>query len=98
MPSLGSVWPDIAIHPGETLEEELGARGMTQKDLAQRLGKPPQAVNEIVRRRKGISAEMAIALEGALGISRRFWMTLQSDYELTLAHHQQQSPGRSPER
>ena len=79
-------WPDLAIPPGETLRDELQARGLTQKELAARIGRPPQAINEIVRGKKSITAETALALEGALdGISARFWLNLQADYELTLA-------------
>lgn len=78
--------PDLAIPPGETLAEEIEARGMTQRQLAAKIGRPPQAVNEIVRGKKAIPADTALALEEALdGISAKFWLNLQADYELTLA-------------
>ena len=53
------VWPDIAIPPGETLAEELEARGLSQSELARRMGRPVQTVNEIVRGRKTITAAEA---------------------------------------
>jgi HTH-type transcriptional regulator/antitoxin HigA len=89
--SIGA-WSDLAVPPGETLRDELRARGLTQKELATRIGRPPQAINEIVRGRKAITAETALALEGVFeGISARFWLNLQADYELTLARIRRQA-------
>ena len=51
---------DAVIHPGGLLAEEIEARGMTQRELAMRMGRPPQLVSEIVRGRRGISAETAL--------------------------------------
>jgi HTH-type transcriptional regulator/antitoxin HigA len=77
---------NLAIPPGETLAEEIEARGMTQRQLASKIGRPPQAVNELVRGKKAITADTALALEDALeGISAKFWLNLQADYDLTLA-------------
>ncbi len=76
---------DIAIHPGEYLAEEIDERGLTQKALSEAMGRPPQVVNEIIRGRKAITAETAIQLERALGTSARFWLNLQSMYDLTRA-------------
>jgi HTH-type transcriptional regulator/antitoxin HigA len=68
------------------LAEELEARTLTQKRLAELIGRPPQVVTEIVRGKKAITADTAIGLERALGISAKTWMNLQTDYELTLAY------------
>ena len=76
---------DFAIPPGELLAEELGARHMTQAELATRTGRPAQAVNEIVRGRKRITHETAIELEKALGIPAHIWTGLESAYQLALA-------------
>src|SRR5262245_12234091 len=76
---------DLAIHPGELLGEEIEIRGLTQKALADAMGRPAQVVNEIVRGRKAITAGTAIQLEHALGVSARFWMNLQSAYDLARA-------------
>ena len=78
-------WPDLAIPPGELLAEELAARGMTQSQLARQMGRPLQAVNEIVRGKKRITGETALQLSEALGTSAEFWMRLESDYELNRA-------------
>ena len=76
---------DLAVHPGELLGEELEVRGMSQRALAEAIGRPVQAINEIVRGKKAITAETAIQLEDALGIPAHFWLNLQSDYELAVA-------------
>ena len=76
---------DLAIHPGVTLAEELEAREMTQKALAEAMARPVQVVNEIVHGKKAITAETALQLERVLDISARFWMNLQMDYDLTVA-------------
>ncbi|MEX0786979.1 MAG: HigA family addiction module antitoxin [Dehalococcoidia bacterium] len=75
----------MAIAPGEILAEELEARGMTQRELAEKMGRPAQMLSEIVRGKKAITAETALQLEEALGPSAEFWMGLQTSYELTLA-------------
>ena len=80
---------DMPIPPGEVLEEEIEARGMTQKELAARLGKPAQAVNEIIKGRKAITPDTAIGLGKVLGISAHFWNTLEADYRMTLARNRE---------
>ncbi len=78
-------YPDTAIPPGEFLAEELEARGMTQKELSHRMGRPVQTINAIVNAKKAITAETAWQLEGALGLSAQFWMNIQTRYDLTRA-------------
>jgi HTH-type transcriptional regulator/antitoxin HigA len=91
------VQPDVAIHPGETLAEELVARQLTQADLARRMGRPVQAINEIVNGKKAITAETALQLEKVLEIPAYVWLNLQAQYELTLARlAQHTAPGREP--
>ena len=82
----GRVWSDLAIHPGEALAEEIEARQLTQKRLAELLGRPPQLVNEIVRGKRAITPDTAVGLERVFGISAKTWMNMQVDYELTLAY------------
>jgi HTH-type transcriptional regulator/antitoxin HigA len=77
--------PDYAQAPGETLAEELDARGMTQKELAEAMGRPAKVVSEIIRGKKAITPETAIQLEGALGISALFWVRHQGHYDLVQA-------------
>lgn len=79
------IWPDAAIPPGEVLAEELAARGLTQSQLARQMGRPVQALNEIVRGKKRITGETALQLAEALGTSAELWMRLEADYELNRA-------------
>lgn len=84
-----AIYSDLAIPPGEHLTEELEARGMTQKELAARMGRPVQAINEIVRGRKAITADTAFELERVLGIGADFWTNLENRYRITLRRNQE---------
>ena len=83
-------WSDLPIPPGEVLEEELEARGMTQKELAARLGRPAQAINEIIKAKKAITPDTAIGLERVLGIDADFWTNFEATYRMTLARNREQ--------
>ena len=79
------VYSDLAIPPGETLADEIAARGMSQTELAARLGRPIQVVNEIIRGKKAITDDTALGLEKVLGISAAFWVNLEQNYRMTRA-------------
>ena len=81
------VWSDLPVSPGTILEEELEARGLTQKGLARRMGRPPQTVNEIIRAKKAITPETALELEKVLGMSAELWVNLEAVYRMTLARN-----------
>ena len=81
---ISHVVSDMAISPGEVLQEEIKARGMTQKELAARLGRPSQVINEIIRAEKAITPDTAIGLGKALGIDPQYWINLENDYRMTL--------------
>ena len=86
MASKSVMRPDTAIPPGEFLAEEIAERGITQAELARRMGRPTNAVNEIMRGRKAITAETALQLHEVMPeIPARFWMNLEVDYQLTRA-------------
>jgi addiction module HigA family antidote len=71
------------IHPGEVLREEyLGPFGVTQHRLATAIGVPPRRINEIVHGKRGITADTALRLARYFGTTDRFWLNLQSRYEL----------------
>ncbi len=79
-------YPDVAIYPGEYLAEEIKARGISQKELARRMGRPLNAINEIINGKKAITAETALQLEEAMPeIPARFWLNLETDFQLTKA-------------
>ena len=74
------------IHPGETLLEEfLIPMGITQYRLAQSISVPARRINEIVHGKRAISPDTALRLSRALGTSDRFWINLQSRYDLDVA-------------
>ena len=84
-PAVVEIYSDLPIHPGEFLAEELRARGMTQRALADLLGRPAQAISEIVNGKKRITAATALGLERVLGTPARAWLNLQVEYDLTIA-------------
>jgi len=74
--------PAYVPPPGEILKLELQARGWTQHEFASIIGKPPQAVNEIINARKRITPETALRIAAALGTSPELWNNLESAYRL----------------
>lgn len=68
--------------PGEILKEELEARGWSQADLAEILGRPPRLVSEIISAKRAISPETAQGLGDAFGTDPQFWLNLESAYQL----------------
>lgn len=75
--------PAEIFPPGEFIREELGARGWTQGDLAQIMGRPLRVVNELVAGKKQITPETARGLAEAFGDSDPlYWMNLDSAYRL----------------
>ena len=71
------------IHPGEILLEEfLGPMGVTQYRLAKDISVPARRINEIVHGKRGISADTALRLSKYFGTTERFWMNLQTRYDL----------------
>ena len=77
--------PDTVSPPGETLEEVLASRGMTQADLADRTGRPKKTINEIVKGKAAITAETAIQFERVLGIPASFWIAREQGYREAIA-------------
>lgn len=75
--------PAEVFAPGEFLREELEARGWTQTELAEILGRPTRLVNEIISGKKAITPETAIQLGNAFGTGPELWMNLESQYQLS---------------
>lgn len=82
--------PAEVFPPGEFLQDELDARGWTQTELAEIIGRPPRVVNEIVAGKRAITPETASDLAAAFGTSPHFWMNLETAYQLA------QVPPRHP--
>jgi HTH-type transcriptional regulator/antitoxin HigA len=77
--------PARATPPGRILRRELEARTWSQQDLASILGRPTQAISEIIGGTKAITPETAVALGAAFGTSAEFWASLESNYRVALA-------------
>ena len=78
--------PKNPFHPGEMLLEEfLIPMGMSQAEFARKLGWTKARLNELVRGKRGITAESALDLAEALGTSAKLWMNLQTTYDLDRA-------------
>ena len=72
-------------HPGEILLEEfLRPLAVSQYQLAKEIGVPARRVNEIVHGQRRISADTALRLARFFGTSERFWINLQSRYDLEI--------------
>lgn len=78
-------------HPGDLLREDvLLALGIEVTDAAQRLGMSRTTLSRVINGRAGISPDLAIRLERAGVSTARFWMALQSNYELSQAEQRKQ--------
>lgn len=73
------------VHPGEILLEEfLKPLEVSQYQLAKEIGVPARRINEIVHGQRRVSADTALRLARFLGTSERFWLNLQSRYDLEM--------------
>jgi len=88
MTTTETLTPARGVPPGRILMRELDARGWTQRDLAQIMERPPQAINEIVKGSKQITPETALELSEAFGTSPEFWTNLEANYRLFLARQE----------
>ena len=84
------------VHPGEILKHDfMEPFGLSTNGLAKAIAVTPARINEIVRGRRGITAETALRLARYFGTSEGFWMGLQADYDLEEARRR---PGARLER
>ena len=71
------------IHPGEILLEEfLKPFGLSQYRLAKGISVPPRRINEIVHGKRAVTADTALRLSRFFGTSDRFWLNLQTRFDL----------------
>ena len=74
------------VHPGEVLKHDfMEPLGLSAAALAKAVGVTPARINEIVRGRRGITAETALRLARYFNTDARSWMNLQDRYELVIA-------------
>lgn len=75
----------VPVHPGEVLSEEfLRPLGLSQYRLAKDVSVPARRINEIVRGTRAVTADTALRLARYFGTSERFWLNLQTRYDLEL--------------
>lgn len=76
---------EVISCPGDTLLETIKAKGISQSDLALRMGRPLKTINEIIMGKAAITPETAIQLERVIGPSAAFWLSYEKQYRLDLA-------------
>ena len=75
-----------SVNPGEILHEEfLVPLGLSQAELAAKMGVGRMRISELIRGPRAITADTAILLSRVLGTSARFWMNLQASHDLAKA-------------
>jgi HTH-type transcriptional regulator/antitoxin HigA len=79
---------DLAIPPGEYLLEVTEELDMPQAELARRMGRPNQAISEIIKGHKAITPETALQLEEVVGVPAHIWTGLEADYQLAKAREE----------
>ncbi len=77
--------PNVPIHPGEMVKDEIEYRGISQKALAKEIGLPASILNEVLNGKRAINTEYALLFEAALGIEADLWLRLQADYNKQIA-------------
>ena len=73
--------PFMAVHPTEIIKDEIKERGMSQKELAERLGMKASNVSRMFREKGTITPALATKLEKALDINATFWLNVQEQYD-----------------
>ena len=83
-------YTDSPIHPGIHLKETIAELGISQTELAGRIGLSRKVINEIIAGKAPISANTSILLERVLKVPAHFWNNLQNNYDLNIAYLNQQ--------
>ena len=78
----------LLVHPGRILKRELAARDLSANKLALALRLPSSRITEIINGKRGISPETALRLARYFGNSPRFWLNLQTGYELAVVERE----------
>ncbi|MCY3652821.1 MAG: HigA family addiction module antitoxin [bacterium] len=74
-----------AIHPGVILKEELEELGVLPTELARQIQVPPNRIGQIIAGKRSLTADTALRLGHWFGVEARFWLNLQTQYDLTIA-------------
>lgn len=80
---------EILSPPGDTIQETIETIGMSQAELAERIGRPKEKLNALIKGKEPLTQKTAILLERVLGIPASFWMERERGYQLELAKIEQ---------
>ncbi len=72
------------IHPGEHLAEILAELEISASRLAQAIGVPPRRINDVLHGRRSVTADTALRIGQALGMTSEYWLNLQRMYDLEI--------------
>ena len=86
--------PYISTHPGEVIKDELEARGITQRQLADVTGISYSVVNEVLNGKRPVTIEYALLIGKALDIDPVPLVNMQSDYDMQMAHRNKKLTAR----
>jgi len=89
MKTLPTYDPDYAVAPGETLLETIESLGLSQVELARRMGRPLKTINQIVKGTARIMPETALQLEKVTGVPASFWNNAEANYREALARREE---------
>lgn len=87
--------PEEVSPPGDSLQEILSARGMTQIELAERIGLDKKTINLIIQGKAVITSETALGLERVLGIPAQFWLNMETQFQIQQARNAQREQASS---
>lgn len=73
---------NYVVHVGVILKENLDALNMSQRELCKRINEHTTVINEIIKGKRGMNAKIANKLVDVFGLSAKFWMNVQAEYEL----------------
>ena len=80
------------VHPGDVLREDfMKPMGLTAYAVAKAIGATPIAISEITRRKRAVSAEMALKLGRLFNVSPELWIGVQADYDLEMARNRSEA-------
>lgn len=76
---------ELLTPPGDDIQETIDAIGMSQKELAERMDRPKEKINDLIKGREPVTMKTAISLERVLGIPKTYWLTREQEYREQLA-------------
>lgn len=75
----------LPTHPGDVLKEEIGCRGITQKQFSELLSVPYTQLNEVLNGKRPVTIDMALMVEAAIGINPELLINMQNRYNMAVA-------------